>query len=440
MSFLRFCRASMQRAMGGTMKRDRTVNLFDLLFSVSEVMDMSDDSLVDHQMRTAFIAGEMAHAARLDYGATERLTVAALLHDIGALSPEEKISAHIFEDLLPETHCERGGKLFREAYWLAPSAQIVEWHHTPIAEHQRLGRTLAEDDVLAAQILFAADHLERAIRREIYILHQRDGLERRIRELTGAEIHSDVLGLFLEASESEHFWLKMVSKHLATHMREENLLRSICADDETLQSIVRVFKDMTDFRSRFTATHSVGVASCAQAIARKMAFSGSDLQDIYLAGMMHDIGKLVVPNSILCKPASLTPEEFDVIRQHPYFTRTILGGVRGFEQIAEWAGSHHERLNGEGYSRHLDRNQLDLGAKVIAVADVATAIAECRPYRGPGEKETILRELQMMAAKNELEPLIVTALADNFDQIMERTRHAQAADEARYRARYAAER
>jgi HD-GYP domain-containing protein (c-di-GMP phosphodiesterase class II) len=419
------------------MGRDVTVNLFDLLFSVSEVMDMSDATLVDHQMRTAYAAGAMARAARLDHMQTECIFVASLLHDIGALSPEEKISAHVYEDLLPEVHCDRGAKLFREAFWLEPAARIVEWHHTPISEHERLGRTVAENDVLGGQFVYLADHLERAIRRDVYILHQRDGLTRRIHALRGKQLHGDVVDIFDQVAEKEDFWLDLVSKHLSRQMKDENLLRSISLDYEMARSIACVFKDMTDFRSRFTTTHSAGVAVCASGIGQQLSFSGRDLQQIYLAGLMHDMGKLVVPNTILCKTGALTDEEYEVVRQHPYYTHRILAGVRGFELIAEWAGCHHERLNGHGYCRHLDRNDLDLGAKVVAVADVAIAIAEDRPYRSGSGKDKVLSELQAMASLGELEPLVVSALADNFDPIMGHAAHAQAADEARYQSRYA---
>jgi putative nucleotidyltransferase with HDIG domain len=418
------------------MWRNVAVSLSDLLFSVSEVMDLADESLVDHQVRTAFVASEMARAARLDYAQTERLLIAALLHDIGALSPEEKVGTHAFEIFHPESHCRKGATLFREAFWLEPSAHIVEWHHTPMAAHEREGRKLTDEDTLSAQILFLADHLERAIRRDTYILHQSSALRSRMHGLSGEKIHAEVLSLFDRVSSPEEFWLSLVSKDLALNMRRDNLLRSIPMDYEAAQSIASVLKDMTDFRSRFTATHSAGVAACACALARVLAFSGKDLQQIELAGLMHDVGKLVVPNHILYKPGALTPAEIEVVRQHPYFTYRILSGVRGFEQIAEWAGFHHERLNGSGYCKHLTREELDLGAKVIATADVATAIAENRPYRQAGNKETVLRTLRDEARSELLEPRVVEALIDNYDSIMENSAAMQSADEARYVERY----
>ena len=149
------------------------------------------------------------------------------------------------------------------------------------------------------------------------------------------------------------------------------------------------------------------------------------------------MGKLVVPNAILCKAGALTAEEYAVVRQHPYYSHRILSRVRGFEQIAEWASFHHERLDGSGYPARLDRQSLDLGAKVIAVADVAAAIAERRPYRGPGDESAVLSALHEMGTKQLLEPCIIEALADNYEEIIGAMRAAQADDEHRYQTRYA---
>ena len=413
------------------------VSLTDLIFSVSEAMDVSDPSLVDHQVRTGYVCCELARAAKLDPTVNEQLFLAALLHDIGALSPEEKVGIHAFEDLRPEPHCQRGAKLFREAFWLAPAADIIEWHHTPMCAHEQAGRSLVNAQVLAAQMLFLADHLERAIDRQRYILHQVGELRLRVQQLEGRALHPDVVALFNQISGSEAFWLELVSKHLAARLHLRNPLRSIHIDFDAARALAAVFKDMTDFRSRFTASHSTGVAVCAHGIAEQLGFSGKDLQQIELAGLLHDIGKLVVPNAILCKPGKLTADEYAVIRQHSYFTHRILSRVRGFEQIAEWAASHHERLDGSGYPERLVRQDLDLGAKIVAVADVATAVAERRPYRGPGDETTVLAALRDMSARKTLESPLVETLAANYADIMGAVQQAQAADEGRYQQRYA---
>lgn len=77
----------------------------------------------------------------------------------------------------------------------------------------------------------------------------------------------------------------------------------------------------------------------------------------------------MVPSAILCKPGRLSAEEYAVVRQHPYHTHRIPARVRGFEQAADWAANHHERLDGSGYCKGLDHGELDLGAKIVAMAD-----------------------------------------------------------------------
>jgi HD-GYP domain-containing protein (c-di-GMP phosphodiesterase class II) len=416
---------------------ERTVILADLLFSVSEAMDLSDASLVDHQLRTAFVSSEMGRTAHLDYAQSERLFAAALLHDIGALSPEERIGAHVYEDLRPEPHCQRGGKLFEEAFWLASSKPIVDWHHTPMKSHQKAGREISDANVLASQIVFLADHLEHAIKRDTFILHETATLRSWIHGFANTAIHPDVIALFDTVSESEEFWLHLVAKDLGRMLRERSLLRSIELDYDAARSIASVFKDMTDFRSRFTASHSSGVSACARGIGQELGFTGKDLQQIDLAGLMHDIGKLVVPNTILCKTTALSPQEYEIVKQHPLYTHRILSRVKGFEHIAEWAGFHHERLDGSGYGCRMSHPDLDVGAKVVAVADVATAIAERRPYREPSSETAVLKELRKMTSNCLLEPKIVAALADNYSEIMPIVQEVQANDEIRFSQRYA---
>ncbi|MDI6748139.1 MAG: HD domain-containing protein [Rhodocyclaceae bacterium] len=419
------------------MWRHLTANFSDLIFSVSEAMDLADSSLADHQIRTAFVSAELARVARLDFEQTERLTIAALLHDIGALSPEAKLGVHSGLDQRLDPHCLRGGKLLRETSWLAPSAAIVEWHHTPIKTHLEAGRSLADFDVLGAQILCLADHLEQAIRRDTFILFQVDELRTTVHKLAGTLIHADVVALFDQVSGNDCFWLELVARDLGLRLRKRNQLRSVSLDHAAARALAGVFKDMTDFRVGFTVTHSTGVAACACGIGEILGLVEKELQQLELAGLLHDIGKLVVPNAIFCKPAKLTPEEYAVIRQHPYCSYQILSRVRGFEKVAKWSGHHHERLDGSGYCRGVKTAGLDLGAIVLGVADIVIAMAERRPYREPGNSSAVLGELRAMARKGLLDMNVVEALADNYPSISARVLEAQAAVEARYLENYA---
>jgi HD-GYP domain-containing protein (c-di-GMP phosphodiesterase class II) len=107
------------------------------------------------------------------------------------------------------------------------------------------------------------------------------------------------------------------------------------------------------------------------------------------AALLHDIGKLSVPNNILDKPSKLTAQEWDIVQLHPYYTQQILEKIAGFEELAYVASSHHEKIDGSGYFRKLSGDQLSLPSRVIAVAEVYDALSAKRPYRDALPREQV---------------------------------------------------
>lgn len=150
---------------------------------------------------------------------------------------------------------------------------------------------------------------------------------------------------------------------------------------DKIDRICEAFSDVVDAKSPFTMRHSRGVADAAVTIAGAMGLSAQRTLLIRRAAMLHDLGKLRVPNSILDKPSKLTSEEFGVVKEHPALSREILERIPSFRLLAEIAGSHHEKLDGTGYPRHLSAAELSLESRIIAVADVYAALSEERPYR-----------------------------------------------------------
>ena len=130
------------------------------------------------------------------------------------------------------------------------------------------------------------------------------------------------------------------------------------ADEATLDRICLAFADVIDAKSPFTYRHSTGVAGAAVAIAKALEMSASEVTLIRRAALLHDIGKLSVPNTILDKPAKLTVEEWSVVQRHPYYSYEILRRIPSFADLSEIAASHHEKLNGTGYFRGLTADRL----------------------------------------------------------------------------------
>jgi putative nucleotidyltransferase with HDIG domain len=153
------------------------------------------------------------------------------------------------------------------------------------------------------------------------------------------------------------------------------------SDDAAIDRIAGAFADIVDAKSPYTGSHSKHVAEVAEGVAVRMGLAPEEVIDVRRAGLLHDLGKLGVPNMILDKPARLEPAEFEIIKRHPELTLRILAQIPTFASVAELAACHHERLDGRGYFRGLTAPGIALGARIVAVSDVWEALTADRPYR-----------------------------------------------------------
>ena len=156
---------------------------------------------------------------------------------------------------------------------------------------------------------------------------------------------------------------------------------ALLAGPGTLDRIAQGFAEVVDAKSPFTAQHSSRVSELALAIAHRLGFAAADCAELKRAALLHDIGKLSVPNSVLDKPGPLDPQEWEQVRLHPYYTQRILEHIAGFERLATVAALHHERLDGRGYYHGYPAELIPLASQVIATADVYDALTAARPYR-----------------------------------------------------------
>jgi len=155
----------------------------------------------------------------------------------------------------------------------------------------------------------------------------------------------------------------------------------LLAGPGALDRIASAFAAVVDAKSPYTAHHSRRVTEFAVRIADYFGLPGDEIVDLQRAGLLHDLGKLSVPNSVLDKPGPLSAQEWEVVRLHPYYTQRILDRVKAFQSLAFVSSSHHERLDGRGYFRGLRGSQVPFGARILAVADVYEALTAERPYR-----------------------------------------------------------
>lgn len=394
--------------------KEFSINFGNFLLSLSDAIDLANPHIASHQMRTAFICWELGRAAGLSKEQIKNLFVAALFHDIGALSLEEKIILHDFEVKQIDAHCVLGAELFSSSSLFSPAKEIVRHHHRSYTEWQEQSD---QSRMLETQILYLADYLERHIDRDKFILKQVDSLDELMKASTNKLIYQDVVDLYLGESKREEFWLDLTSPRLYSIMLNSGPFARETIGYDHIHSIAELFKNIIDFKSRFTAAHSSGVAQCAVELAGLVGLSEFEIMQLEIAGFLHDLGKLAIPNSILDKPGKLTKDEFAEIRQHTYFTYMVLNSIGGMEQIAEWGAFHHEKLDGSGYPFHVQREKISIHARILVVADIFTALTEDRPYREHMERDPAEKILKEMVEDGAIDGVIVELLIANYDDI-----------------------
>jgi putative nucleotidyltransferase with HDIG domain len=184
------------------------------------------------------------------------------------------------------------------------------------------------------------------------------------------------------------------------------------AGGEQIDNICEALADVVDAKSPFTYGHSLGVRDAATHIARHMGIAGDRARLIQRAALLHDIGKLRVPNTILDKPGKLDVIEWQVVREHPGLGGEILGRIKPFKELARIVAEHHEKLDGSGYPTGLKADQLSIESRIVAVADVYAALLEDRAYRkGVSRKEAFTTMQGYIPEK--LDPDCCAALFDS---------------------------
>jgi HD-GYP domain-containing protein (c-di-GMP phosphodiesterase class II) len=177
-----------------------------------------------------------------------------------------------------------------------------------------------------------------------------------------------------------------------------------------LAEVAAVFGDIVDLKTPYTHGHARGVAALAVAAGEGLGLGGDDLEDLRVAALLHDVGRVGVPTSIWEKPGPLSVHEWEQVRLHPYFSERILAGAGGLASLAPLVGAHHERLDGQGYHRGSPAQQLDLRARVLAAADVYRAMREARPHRPALTPDDAERELLTDVRAGRLDPDAATAV------------------------------
>lgn len=181
-------------------------------------------------------------------------------------------------------------------------------------------------------------------------------------------------------------------------------------------SIVEALAAAIDAKDSYTNGHSLRVAKYAEEIARRCGYSEKRRQDIYIMGLLHDVGKIGVPDKVINKPGKLTDEEYEIIKTHPVIGENILRVVKSsMPGILTGARYHHERYDGKGYPDGLSGENIPTEARLIAVADAYDAMASRRSYRDALPQAVIRSEIEKGAGR-QFDPVFAGVMLDMIDE------------------------
>ncbi|NIC41209.1 HD-GYP domain-containing protein [Aquabacterium sp. A08] len=407
-----------------------TADLRQFVYALSDALDLVGIDDVAHGKRVGVMAAECAKTLGADDAQVRFLFDLGLLHDVGVSNTETHL--HLvseFDWTGSQTHCRVGYELLKDFAPLRDMALPVLYHHTRWDELQRL--KVDDHTARAANLILLVDRVDATLAPYYAsgqaLRHSPDARAAIVRH-SGRYFDPILVEAFLRASTHEAFWLNLEASALHNYLGDmaRNALPCTLSHTE-LRQLARLFSQIVDTKCRFTQTHSLGVAQVARRLAERLGVAPERCEELEIAGLLHDIGKLRVPDHILEKPGPLDPDERLVMNTHSFETLQILKKIRGFEHITAWAADHHEAPGGHGYPHGLDADQLPLEARILRVADIFQAMVQDRPYRAGLDRDAVADFMRQRQAEGSVDATVTTTLLAHLDELYTAARQGETA-------------
>jgi putative nucleotidyltransferase with HDIG domain len=378
-----------------------------LLIPISQALDLAEGRDPGHATRVAYIAGAIASALELDKETQLATLYASLLHDIGTISagadlagftrgderlvfaslplltPDEAVAGasdtpDAIVDRVAE-HVTHGARAVRELDLPDAVAKAVASHHERW-DGGGYPRGLGGEQVpLVGQIIGLADLVESLIDQTTPLLARRN-FAHWLGGFSGKECDPNLVDLLRVLGSGDSFWLGLFSNdivaELNTHssrVREPKAMR--------LMSFAESFARLVDARFSFTVGVSARVSRYAESLGKVAGLTDVRLKQLQIAALLHDVGQLSMSERVLSKPGILSVEELGALHLHTIYSRDVVAGIAGLEEVALWVEAHHERIDGRGYPEGRSGDEIPLESRILAVADAYVAITSDRPHR-----------------------------------------------------------
>lgn len=433
-----------------------TVQRAELLAAFSHALDITEGQPEGHSVRCCYIGQRLGAAIGLSSVELSQLYYAVLLKDLGCSSNAARI-CELYEaddrafkqgyktvgtSLAATLHfvfsrTARGRPLHRRAAAigniLANGGRIVdEMILSRCTRGADIARALRFSEAVCSGIYSLDEHWDGSGRpsrvrgdaipifsriallaQVVDVFHSHAGADAALDEVqrrSGQWLDPQLARAFAGIARDAAFWTALKSPLLhGMVLAAAPIDEDILVDDDYLDTIAAAFGQVIDAKSPFTAGHSARVAELAAAMGEQMSLGTERVRWLRRAAFLHDVGKLGVSSTILEKPSALGDDEWIEMRKHAEHTRAILGRIHAFEDIANIAAAHHERLDGRGYPRALAGTEIAQETRIITACDFYDALTADRPYRSA---LPVLDALEIMEATigTALDPVIVEIL------------------------------
>jgi len=392
------------------------VRIFDMVTSIARVVDMMSPVIGRHHMQVSYLAYQLAGELNVPDDKKFEIFMAGALHDVGAFSLENRLELLEFEDTKPGEHSMAGSLILETFKPFSVIARLIKFHHVPW-NHGKGAYQNGESVPVRSHIIHLADRVAVKISPKVPVLNQVRGICQAISELKGVVFVPEHVDALLNMAKREYIWLDVISDAIEAVLKRTVLDRTNELTIDEMVEFSKLICRLIDFKSKFTAAHSSGVAAVAIELSKLAGFSKNERKLIEIAAYLHDLGKLAIPFEILEKQDKLTDNERFIMRSHVYHTYQVLQSFEMLRVAGYWGALHQERLNGTGYPFGLKSDELPLGSRIMAVADVFTALTEDRPYRKGMDPKNAVTVLESMVETGELDGPLVDMVLKTYDQI-----------------------
>lgn len=399
------------------------IDIIGLLISFSYALDCVESELIHvttgHAKRVAYMSICIAQEMGISGNAIQDLAACALMHDNALtqyIAEEYHNEPFIASTKQPPRriglHCIYGEQNMRKYPFHTDMTNVILYHHEKADGTGPFEKKWNEVH-LFARIIHMCDVLDGFFQADNYAEHVWENAKDFVKQHENTWFDSECVAALQRVAKEKYVGL-LESGEFTNQLWEMLPRQKEEYSFEVLKDLTDIFAGITDYKSHFTSQHSIGVAKSAYRLSLFMGMDMDTAQKMYIAGALHDIGKITIKNDILEKPDKLTEKEYDSMKDHAWYTYKMLHQVAGFEEITRWAALHHERLDGSGYPFGYTAKDLGVQERMMACVDIFQALTEERPYKKGMAKEQAFAIMRDMAAKNWIDDEITEKLIDCY--------------------------